>query len=81
MNIKITTISDEIAKKIKKLDSQSVCIIERNNFEQNTVLINMNGNIKIEIKDNKIIFKSMVGGRGYAPVILHDNDFEYIRVR
>ena len=81
MNIKITTISDEIAKRLKKLDSQSVCIIERNNFEQNTVLINMNGNIRIEIKDNKIIFKSMVGGRGYVPVILHDKDFEYIRVR
>lgn len=81
MNIKITTISDEIAKQLKKLDRQSVCIIERNNFEQNTVLIKMNGNIRIEIKDNKIIFKSMVGGRGYAPVILHDKDFEYIRVR
>lgn len=80
MNIKITTISDEIAKRLKKLDSQSVCIIERNNFEQNTVLISMNGNIRIEIKDNKIIFKNVVGGRGYIPVILNDKDFEYIRI-
>lgn len=81
MNIKITTVSDEIAKAIKKLDRQSVCIIERNKFEQNTILISLSGNIRIEIKNNVITLKSIIGGRGYEPVKLSAKDFEYITIR
>lgn len=81
MNIKITTVSDEIAKAIKKLDRQSVCIIERNRFEQNTILINLSGNIRIEIKNNVITLKSTIGGRGYEPIKLSSKDFEYITIR
>ena len=81
MNIKITTVSDEIAKAIKKLDRQSVCIIERNQFEHNTILISLSGNIRIEIKNNVITLKSTIGGRGYEPVKLSDKDFEYIMIR
>ena len=81
MNIKLVTVSDKIAKDLKKLDSQSVCIIERNQFEQNTVLINLSGNIRIEIKNSTITFKSVIGGRGYTPVTLTAKDFEYIMIR
>lgn len=81
MNIKLVTVSDEVAKALKKLDSQSVCVIERNQFEQNTVLINLAGNIRIEIKNSTIIFKSVIGGRGYVPVTLTAKDFEYIMIR
>ena len=81
MNIKITTVNDEIAKAIKKLDRQSVCVIERKEFEQNTLLINLSGNIRIEIKKSTIILKSIVGGRGYEPVTLTSKDFEYIKIR
>lgn len=81
MNIKVVTISDEVAKALKKLDSHSVCVIERNQFEQNTVLINLSGSIRIELKDSTITFKSVIGGRGYAPVTLNAKDFEYIMIR
>lgn len=81
MNIKLVTVSDKISKALKKLDSQSVCVIERNQFEQNTVLIKLSGNIRIELKDSTITFKSVIGGRGYAPVTLTAKDFEYIMIR
>lgn len=82
MVIKIATISDELTKAIKKLDKNSVMIVDKTCFMQNTILINIdNSSIRFEIKDDKIILKSVVGGRGYKPVILESKDYEYIKIR
>lgn len=82
MVIKIATISDELTKAIKKLDKNSVMIVDKTCFMQNTILINFEtSTIRIEIKNDKIILKSVVGGRGYKPVILESKDYEYIKIR
>lgn len=82
MVIKIATISDELTKAIKKLDKNSVMIVDKTCFMQNTILINIDtSTIRIEIKNDKIILKSVVGGRGYKPVILVSKDYEYIKIR
>lgn len=82
MVIKIATISDELTKAIKKLDKNSVMIVDKTCFMQNTILINIDtSTIRIEIKNDKIILKSVVGGRGYKPVILESKDYEYIKIR
>lgn len=82
MVIKIATISDELTKAIKKLDKNAVMIVDKTCFMQNTILINIDtSTIRIEIKNDKIILKSVVGGRGYKPVILDSKDYEYIKIR
>lgn len=82
MVIKIATISDELTKEIKKLDKNAVMIVDKTCFMQNTILINIDtSTIRIEIKNDKIILKSVVGGRGYKPVILKSKDYEYIKIR
>ena len=82
MVIKIATISDELTKAIKKLDKNAVMIVDKTCFMQNTILINIDtSTIRIEIKNDKIILKSVVGGRGYKPVILESKDYEYIKIR
>ena len=82
MVIKIATISDELTKAIKKLDKNSVMIVDKTCFMKNTILINIDtSTIRIEIKNDKIILKSVVGGRGYKPVILQSKDYEYIKIR